>query len=449
MTLKQAAFNLKTATVLRPSMTISRALQRAETLSAEELLLRQSRRATEQASFAMENTHFYREKYTAAGFTLKDLQDPAAFAELPIVEKNDIRENPELFHTAEATPHNSKPASTGGSTGEPLKLLHDLRFPARVLEWRLFRWWGLDPSQDIALVYRLLRTTREASRYDRKWWPSKRFQLDASRMDTAHIDAFLAEWNRTKPSVLIGYVGGIVELARYLSSNGISISPPLAIAVTAAPMTWNLRSEIEECFHAPVYDHYRCAEVPWLAGECAERNGLHTFADVRKIEVVDPSGAPSASGILGEVVVTDLTNRVFPLIRYRLGDRTSTIDGPCACGISLPRIQSVLGRVTEAAHLPDGQVIAGEALAQIFSKAVGSVKQFQVHQSADYSIIVRCIPGPAPDARDSIDTVIQQMREIVKGAVPIQLEVVTTIPHEGGKIRYITSDVAPPTAQSA
>jgi phenylacetate-CoA ligase len=249
------------------------------------------------------------------------------------------------------------------------------------------------------------------------------------------------EWERVKPALLIGYVGGIAELAAKLERAGRRVPSPRAVAVTAAPITAAQRLTIERAFGAPVYDHYRSAEVPWMAGECTAHQGLHTFADVRVVEVVDEADRAVTAGQTGEVVATDLTNRVFPLIRYRLGDRTSPIAGMCPCGVTLPRIEPVSGRVSDAIHLPDGQVVPGESLTQTFRAAVHAVRQFQIHQQLDYSVVIRCIPAVGSDAQDAIDAAVARVREIVMDKVPVRLEIVDSIPHVGGKIRYILSDV--------
>ena len=74
-------------------------------------------------------------------------------------------------------------------------------------------------------------------------------------------------------------------------------------------------------------DEYRGSETLWMAGECRLQTGLHVFADARKIEVVDDEGRSLPAGEVGDIVVTDLANRVFPIVRYRLGDRGSLMEG--------------------------------------------------------------------------------------------------------------------------
>ncbi len=443
MSFKRAAFNAKKALLLRSSRKMYLELLRDERLEPGRLAAIQTERALRQARFAMEHTHFYRETYRDAGFSLEDLRDPAAFEKLPVVSKSDVRERFEDFRSTEATERNSRISTTGGSTGEPLKILRDMRTPTRTLEWRLFRWWGVDPSDDVAIVYRQLRTASQKRIHDLQWWPSRRFQLNAFMMDEARISGFFDEWDRVRPALLTGYVGGVAELASHLDRTGRKIAAPRAIAVTAAPITAAQRETIEAAFRAPVYDHYRSAEVPWMAGECAAHEGLHTFADVRVIEVLDEANRPAAPGEWGEVVASDLTNRVFPLIRYRLGDRTSVRAGTCPCGVGLPRIEPIAGRVSDVLRLPDGHVVPGESLTQTFKSAVDVVRQFQIHQNADYSIVVRCVRRPDADPLGTIEQAVDRVREIVMNKVPVRLEIVETIPHEGGKIRYITSDVAP------
>ncbi|NYD68407.1 phenylacetate--CoA ligase family protein [Agromyces atrinae] len=440
MVLKRIAFEVKTRLGARSSLALEREFRRNDHLDPAELESLRASRAIAHARFAMQNSPFYRDFYGDAGFSLDDLRDPAAFTALPLLDKETVRANFDTIRTPEATPESSAQSATGGSTGQPLRILRDLRFPARAIEWRLFRWWGIDPWDNRANVYRHVLVGDARVKHDRQWWPSKRLHLDAFSMTDDAVRTFVDEWNRARPTLLFAYVGAALELARALGRLGLAMHPPRAIAVTAAPLPESQRLEIEAGLGAPVYDHYRASEMPWLAGECAEQHGLHLFSDVRTVEVLDDDGHPVEAGTTGEVVATDMTNRVFPLIRYRMGDRTTPINGRCACGVTLPRIAPVSGRLVEALRLPGGGVVAGEALAQLFSKTPRAVRQFQLVQAADYSVIVRAIPGDDPDALAIIERAARLVHDNAAGAVPVRHEVVDTIPHVGGKTRFIISE---------
>ncbi len=439
--LEDSVFALKKKLILRRDAEMFDQLMHDQSLSPGELQSLQNTKAILHARFAMENVPFYRDLYSAVGLKIEDLDDPTVFDQLPIVEKSDVRKNFENLKSSESNRRNSVMSTTGGSTGEPLKLLRDLRTPTRTLEWRLFEWWGVKPSDNIASIVREGRSSRQVKMHDLQWWPSKRISLDAQRMDDTTIKEFLRQWEIVKPRLLVGYVGCVVEIARFLKINGIHPTPPVAVAATAAPMTEAQRFEIEDVFRAPVYDHYRSSEIPWIAGECQARQGLHVFADVRKIEIVNDMNVAVNDGQAGNIVATDLTNRVFPLIRYRLGDRSSWVLDKCDCGVTLPKISKIDGRISDAFHLPNGQIIAGEAITNNFRVSPYAVKQFQIHQHADYSIVIRCILGDAGDAMVEVDRVVTNIRNIVGESVPVKLEIVDNIAHESGKIRYIKSDV--------
>ena len=49
----------------------------------------------------------------------------------------------------------------------------------------------------------------------------------------------------------------------------------------------------------------------------------------------------------GELVLTTLTNRAYPLLRYRTSDVTSLRSEPCSCGRTLARMSRVLKRTDQ------------------------------------------------------------------------------------------------------
>jgi ketosteroid isomerase-like protein len=75
-----------------------------------------------------------------------------------------------------------------------------------------------------------------------------------------------------------------------------------------------------------------------VAGACTERAGLHVF-DAHVVEIVGADGSPARPGAPGELLVTPLGRRAAPLLRLATGARASLVDGPCACGSPLPRIE--------------------------------------------------------------------------------------------------------------
>ncbi len=84
---------------------------------------------------------------------------------------------------------------------------------------------------------------------------------------------------------------------------------------------------------------------PGSSLECRAHEGLHYWADLFLIEILDPlTLQPVAPGERGEMVVTSLCKEAAPLIRYRTRDLSRLLPQPCPCGCSMPRHDHILGR---------------------------------------------------------------------------------------------------------
>src|SRR5688572_11373672 len=152
--LRNWIFEAKLRRVRPAELAELRALARNERLDPEALLALQRKRAAEIVRFAMEHTAYYRDRYANAGIAPRDLGDPKVFESLPVLERDEVRANRERIQSDEATPANVQRAVTGGTTGEPLRVLRDERANHRVLGWRLHRWWGVGAAENKAVIWR-------------------------------------------------------------------------------------------------------------------------------------------------------------------------------------------------------------------------------------------------------------------------------------------------------
>jgi phenylacetate-CoA ligase len=118
----------------------------------------------------------------------------------------------------------------------------------------------------------------------------------------------------------------------------------------AEPWTEGMRRQIEGGLGLEAFDVYGLTELggPGVAVECGEHDGLHVFEDHFLVETVDTeSGRPVPFGVEGELVITSLTRRASPIVRYRTRDRVVLLDEPCACGSPFRRISKLRGRTDD------------------------------------------------------------------------------------------------------
>ncbi len=108
-----------------------------------------------------------------------------------------------------------------------------------------------------------------------------------------------------------------------------------------------MRGQIEKNMELLATDNYGLSEIggPGMSGECALRDGLHIAEDHFLCEVVN-SGTlePVPEGEKGELLITCLSKRALPVLRYRTKDISSLNNSPCACGRTHGRIATFTGR---------------------------------------------------------------------------------------------------------
>lgn len=147
-----------------------------------------------------------------------------------------------------------------------------------------------------------------------------------------------------KSSVLVTTPSYAHQLAAYLVSKGLNrgdLSLKTLILV-GEPASAAQRDDLEEKLHVRTWQHFGLSEVPGpaLAYECENRSCLHVNDDHFLPEIIDPAtGESLPAGAIGELVLTTLTTRAFPLIRFRTGDMARILPEACACDCRLVRLE--------------------------------------------------------------------------------------------------------------
>lgn len=191
------------------------------------------------------------------------------------------------------------------------------------------------------------------------------------------------------------------------------------------------------------------AELERLAGSLklttrrgsAEGVGLHVNTEHVHIEFVDDRNLPVEKGLYGKVLLTNLEDRVFPLIRYENGDRGCWLTHGCPCGRTLPLIDAIKGRESESFVLPSGMTVNGEYLTTLFDNAPDVVHGFRVVQRKDSSIRVEYIPARSDaEAKAILGRIQAGLETRLNHEVPVTFEAVDSIAHDRGKLRFVVRE---------
>lgn len=151
------------------------------------------------------------------------------------------------------------------------------------------------------------------------------------------------------------------------------------LTTNSEPLTPGMRDRLERAFGVRPTDFYATTEGVW-GHDCPE-GSVHLFDDMCVVENVDDDFRPVPDGEVGSrLLITNLFNRVQPLIRFEVTDLVAIEPEPCPCGRTLTRVRSLEGRTEDVLCLAG---VAVHPLQFGVVTADPDVREFQVVQTGD------------------------------------------------------------------
>ena len=150
------------------------------------------------------------------------------------------------------------------------------------------------------------------------------------------IDDITRKLNEFRPDILTAYPSVLRELALEQLNGRLKIEP-VRLFTSGELLSPAVRELSRQAWGEEPFDAYVLSEAGTVAADCTVRSGMHIDDDV--VIERDEGGA---------VLLTVLTSRTLPIVRYAVGDRFRIDDSPCACGSTAPRIVDFEGREREA-----------------------------------------------------------------------------------------------------
>jgi len=240
------------------------------------------------------------------------------------------------------------------------------------------------------------------------------------------------------PSVLLrAFPQYLLWLAEYRSTQSKSQTPIEYVSPYGGLASASLLNRVRSLLGVASRNMYGTSELGPIASACDSHTPMHLFDQYREVEII--RGRDSVEdGQCGEIVVTDLSNKALPLIRYRVGDVGRIFRGKCQCGRVTPRLE-VLGRVHETIIQGDRWTTASEIAEIAYSDpGVGNFKLDEI-QKNHYGIqVVPSLTGCQPD----IESLKDRLRELIGEPVRLTHRLLPFItPEANGK--FLTCRLRP------
>lgn len=374
-------------------------LRSTQWLSAAELDSLQVERLQRLLWHSYVHVPYYRRVMLSAGVSPADIRSLNDLQRIPLLSKADVTENVyfDLF-SATHSKRDMHKISTSGSTGQPFVTYADrqqleIRFATtlRALEWTGWRWG----DRQVRLWHQKIGMTRSQVVRERiDAWFMRRTFVPAFELSEAGLADFVDLLNQKRPALLDGYAESLNFLAAYLDTGRILEFAPTGVLSSAQVLTSQTRRAIEGALGCRVFDKYGAREFSGIAYQCDSSDDHHVMDESYIVELL-VEGRRARPGEVGEVVITDLNNFSFPLIRYRIGDLAVAVDEtePCACGRGLSRIGAITGRTQALVHCANGRWLPGGFFSHFFKDYPHLVALFQVVQEERAAFELRVVRG--------------------------------------------------------
>jgi phenylacetate-CoA ligase len=300
-------------------------------------------------------TPFYRKRWDAAGIDLRAIRTLEDLRAIPTYVVDDIRQSIEAHPPfgdyqaltfGDAVHGPLRIFTSGGTTGRPRPTIYSQwdRNVGAILRARAFYLAGFRPGDPVQNTM-LYSTHNGAFIVDEalyNWSGCIPVTTSAGIVTRSRRQIeIMRDWGVRG---LVGFHDFLMHLAETAKEMGIDPARDLQLR-NISTMGGKPR-ELEKAWGCNASENYGMHEVQVVASECPAKEGMHLWLDAFVVEIVDlESGEPTPDGEVGSIVITALYKTGVPVVRYDTKDTARLLSrARCACGSSLPRISSILGR---------------------------------------------------------------------------------------------------------
>lgn len=356
---------------------------------------------------AIRETDFYR------NFRITD--------KFPITNKRILSENMEAFRARGGYQIPIHITHTSGSTGTPFTVFQDYCKRKRTIaDLKVFGELCDYPSHERMIFFRIINETLH--RTPEQEAEENIYYIDSSLLDEKHLEKMVDIVLEKKPRIIFSYSSTLVELTKYIEklnipSNSFSMKSVLCAGEALAEEDRKLMEKVYGC---KVYRRYSDMEMGILGQDLGDGGSYLLNYGSYYFECLElDSDMPAKDGEVGRIVVTDLFNYAFPMIRYDTGD----------LGImqhrkgEFPQLSQIFGRARDCVYTPEGLLLAPAKISTSMWGIKG-LKQWQFIQRTKNEYIIRLNGSGDLDPK----IVLEKMYKILGNNAKVTVDFASEIP---------------------
>ena len=422
-------------------------LEPIEKASVDELQALQLSRLKWSLNHVHENSALYREKFDSAGVRPDDLTSLDDLTRFPFTDKSDLRR----FYPfgAFATPMTEvvRIHASSGTTGKPTVVGYtqsDIDVWSTVMARSIRAAWGRrDDLIHVSYGYGLFTGGLGAH------FGAEKLGAAVIPMSGGQTEKQVQLINDFRPSIIMVTPTYCLNIADAFERAGLDPrQSSLKIGIFGAePWTESMRKNIESRLDLDAVDIYGLSEVmgPGVAQECIEtKDGLTLWEDHFYPEIIDPkSGEVLPDGKAGELVLTSLTKKTSPVIRYRTRDLTRLLPGTAR---TMRRMAKVTGRSDDMMIVRGVNVFPTQIEEQVLTvDALRPHYQIELTTAGNLDVLtVNVELGSGADSDNSPEDIASSLAHSIKAHIGVTAEVIVHdeggVPRSQGKAQRVVDN---------
>ena len=327
---------------------------------------------------------YYRAKMQELRLHPEDIRTKDDLVKLPLLTKAAVRQHLYFDIMQEGVSQGDMLKTVmSGRSGEPFVTFTDR--DAQEFRWasalRFRDWTGYRFGQPSTRFWNegLGLTPGQTSRAHTDARLANRLLLSAFQLDDAALQSSVRAMAKQRPVLVEGSTEVLSVLAQHISAHERLAFQPKAVLAHGQGLTPSARQAIEAAFGCPSFSLYRSGEFADIACETESHDGLLVASEGYVVEVL-VNGRPAHPGEVGDLFITDLSNRGMPFLRFATGDRAMAMGPdttfPNARGLS--RIGQVSGRPGGTIVGIDGARVPFGYFSALFAQYGFAVRRFRI-----------------------------------------------------------------------
>ena len=385
---------------------------------------------------AYENVPLFRQRLYERDLKPEDIRSLKDIQRLPFMVKSDLRDTYPFGLFASPMQEIVRLHASSGTTGKPIVVAYtreDLDVWTSVM-MRTMASCGMRQGDVVQNAYGYgLFTGGLGAHYGAEGLGATVIPISGGNTDRQIM--LMKDFGATVICCTPSYFVHLIERAGEL---GVHLKElPLRIGIFGAePWSESMRRYIRENSNIEPFDIYGLSEItgPGVAAECCCHNGLHIFEDHFYPEIIDPeTGEVLPDDTEGELVLTTLSKKAMPIIRYRTRDITTLTRQPCGCGRTLCRFLRV-GRRSDDMFIIRGINVFPAQVETALLQVEGTLPHYQIALTREkgldqMEVQVEVTPEVFSDTVGGLESFQQTLENAVEQTIGIRVAVRLVEPH--------------------